>query len=102
MTGDLNLVMTRSFHGKILSLWNIKSTESTHPLVSSFKCPLLEDARAKGDGEYDRGVAEDDQVADGNHFEGYVAAQDHDSVADAVDGHPESEPVVLLVGETTN
>ena len=66
------------------------------------KCPLLEDARAEGDGEDDRGVAEDDHVADGDHLEGDVAGQDHDSVADAVDGHPESEPVVLLVGEATN
>ena len=68
----------------------------------NLKCSLLEDARAKCDGEDDRGVAEDDQVADGNHFEGDVASQDHDSIADAVDGHPESEPVVLLVAEAAN
>ena len=65
---------------------------------SSLLTYLPEDTRAEDYGEDDGCVTENDEVADGDHLEGHVTRQDHDSIGNAVDGQEEAEMRVLFVG----
>ena len=58
---------------------------------------LPEDACTEDYGEDDRCVAENHEIADGDHLEGHVARQDHNSIGSTIDSHEEAEPRVLCM-----
>ena len=55
-----------------------------------FNSSLPEDACAEKYGKDDRSVAKNDKVADGDHLEGHVARQNHDSIGSTIYGDEEA------------